>query len=126
MIHGYALWITSFLSCSSSKSSTFSFDGMTKWLNKKVECQILVNTSLCSSDMNEPDKSRSTSNMSLKDTFPLLSESYTLKITGQRDKQQYQYKTQNFHFLRHFLVSYIKKYNSYAALKLRQYQNDLW
>lgn len=41
-------------------------------------------TSLCSSDINEPDISRSTSNMSLKDTFPLQSESYTLKITGKK------------------------------------------
>lgn len=59
--------------------------------NSKVEKAIHIqttncktkerNTSLCSSEMNGPDKSRSTSIMSLKDTFPLQSASYTLKIT---------------------------------------------
>lgn len=38
-------------------------------------------TSLCSSDINGPVKSRSTSSMSLKVTLSLCSDSYTLKTT---------------------------------------------
>lgn len=45
-------------------------------------------TSLCSSDMNEPDKSRSTCSMSSKDTFPLPSVSYTLKITDDEARKK--------------------------------------
>ena len=48
---------------------------------QKQKAQNLGFTSLWSSEINEPDKSCNTSSMSLKDTFPLPSESYTLKIT---------------------------------------------